>query len=154
MMLRPEVMTFSTIAVLAALGSLYRRQVSLKRSAHRSNFSGGIEADGTAFAPRHIRQCRWAEETTIRRPDRCANFVFDSCDDVDPARRLNNSLPLSRPRPAYRIAIAQDTVKCGYNHFFHRKMKYGPIAAATIIRSAIGSPWDQSSSGITLKFMP
>src|SRR5262245_60206864 len=41
-----DVISFSTIAVLSAHARVYGRQVSPKRSAHHSNFTGGIEARG------------------------------------------------------------------------------------------------------------
>src|SRR3954466_5982087 len=41
------VMCFSTMAVPRGLPAPYRRQVSRKRSAHRSNFTGGIGAAST-----------------------------------------------------------------------------------------------------------
>src|SRR6266516_6562568 len=128
-------MTFSTIAVLAlettAPESSYRRKVSLKRSAQRSNFSRGIEAV-LASAPIALRlyvlgnTCWFRDHNSISpkavdmEADRLANFVLDrrncvaGCDATGQIRYIGRIVAagfLDDHRVAHYI----------YNHFFHLK---------------------------------
>src|SRR5207244_7643309 len=101
-----DVMSFSTIASPRGLRPRYRRKVSLKRSAQRSNFSGEIEADFLSSSA--LRLDVFGDGGRLRNhdsiglqavdmePDRLANFVLDRRNRVADATQPGKSRHIGR----------------------------------------------------------
>src|SRR5258706_9503055 len=113
-------MTFSTIAILAlettALKPRYRRKVSLKRSAQRSNFSGEIEAGFLSSSALCFDAFGDAGRLRNRDSSVCRPSIWN---------RIASQISFFRPdcfgilsRLLFAAPLARDHT---YNHFFHLK---------------------------------
>src|SRR5262245_34523715 len=111
MTVRDRVGTLSTI-VPSRRVARYRRQPSINGSGHSSNFTGAITAGGTG--------------------SKLDEFGVTAIEDT--AEKLPSACLVTMANPVERSSFGN----AAYSHFFQRKNRYGTMAAASIMTSAIG----------------